>query len=469
METRKPVVAFVGFGEVNSPRDLIERKCAAARDALVAQSVDVVDIGVVSDDPEGKDVRRAQEALAKARFDCIVLCVAGWIPSHAVVDTIIDWRHVPVVLWGLCGQTEGGRLVTTADQAGTSALRQPLVDLGFTVRYVYERPGAATHAGEVASFARAACAARLLRHSRIGLMGFRDMRLYGTLHDGVSLRRVVGPDVEAFEMLEMVQRAEKVPDADVKETLDYIRRSWTFQKAAPQEALEQGARYYCALAAKVRERGYEAVSLIDVDGMKKLLGFPPGMLMALLADRLGVCTIPENDTLGAVTQLCVRCLTGQIGAYLEHYEFYDDCLLMGVPDYVPAEVVDGKVTILPSTFGALGQSMLNVSRLKTGRVTLCRLVSSGDRYRMHAVAGEARTPRAWEEAGWAPPAPQLPGLEIALDSPVEEFAQKVLGQHYVLAYGDCRRTIGDLCAVLGVEAVQEDEVRCPRTEVRWCL
>ena len=27
MELRKPKAGFVGFGEVNSPRDLIERKC----------------------------------------------------------------------------------------------------------------------------------------------------------------------------------------------------------------------------------------------------------------------------------------------------------------------------------------------------------------------------------------------------------------------------------------------------------
>jgi L-fucose isomerase-like protein len=453
MQQPKPVIAFIGFGEVNSPRDLIEAKCATARDQLAAQGVDVVYVEPVSDDAAGRDVQRAQEALRQAHVDCIVLCVAGWIPSHAVVDTIIDWKHVPVVLWGLCGQTENGRLVTTADQAGTSALRQPLVDLGFNLRYVYERPDKSSRASQVASFARAAQAARHLRHSRVGLMGFRDMRLYGTLYDGVSLRRVVGPDVEAFEMLEMVQRAEKASTADVNETLDYIKRSWTFAKPAPQEALAQGARYYCGLAEKVRERHYDAVSLIDVDGMKKLLGFPPGILMALLADRLGVCTIPENDTLGAVTQLCVRYLTGQAGAYLEHYEFMDDRLLMGVPDYVPAEVVDGGVTILPSTFGTLGQSMLNVSRLKTGRVTLCRLSSSGDRYRMHVVSGEAKQPRRWEEAGWQPPAPQLPGLEVVLDSPVEEFAQKVMGQHYIVSYGDNGSIIGDLCRILGVEVV----------------
>ena len=85
----------------------------------------------------------------------------------------------------------------------------------------------------------------------------------------------------------------------------------------------------------MRERGYQGVSLIDVDGMKKLLNFPPAMVFMLLAEDPGVCTIPENDALGAVTQLIVRYLTGQAAAYLEFYEFMEDRVLAGVPDFVP--------------------------------------------------------------------------------------------------------------------------------------
>jgi hypothetical protein len=72
---------------------------------------------------------------------------------------------------------------------------------------------------------------------------------------------------------------------------------------------------------------------------------------------------------------------------------------------------------------------------------------------LHLVSGTARRPHRWEEAGWAQPAPQLPGLEIALDSPLEEFAERVLGQHYILSYGDNRGALSDLCRLLGVEVV----------------
>jgi hypothetical protein len=72
---------------------------------------------------------------------------------------------------------------------------------------------------------------------------------------------------------------------------------------------------------------------------------------------------------------------------------------------------------------------------------------------MHIATGEAVAPRRWEEAGWEQPAPQLPGLEIILDGPVGDFARKVLSQHYILAYGDHRDQIIDLCGLLGVEVI----------------
>ncbi len=292
---------------------------------------------------------------------------------------------------------------------------------------------------------------KALQGSRVGMMGYRDMNLYATLYDGVSLRKRLGTEVECFEMLEMVQRADRASPEAVAAVLETIRQKWVFERPANPDFLEKGIRYYLALREKTLERKYQAVSLIDVDGMKKLLGFPPAMIFMLLADELNVCTIPENDVLGAVSQLITRALTGQPSAYLEFYEFFADGVLMGVPDYVPSGVVDGPVKVTPTSFGGLAGGLLNTSRLKTGPVTLCRLGSSGDRYTLHVVTGDAVTPKPWEEAGWTPPAPQLPGLKIRLHAGMDDFAQKVLGQHYILSYGDNTALFRDFCRLTGIE------------------
>lgn len=450
---RKPRAGFVGFGEVNIPPEIIERKCLEARRELENKEIELIYTNPVSDDPEGEDASRACEELKKKDFDFLVVCIAGWIPSHTVIRVINDFSHKPMLLWGLSGYMENGRLITTADQAGTTALRRTLEDLGYRFKFVYNSIYQSPKMAKIEDFARAARATMLLKSSKIGMMGFRDMNLYATLFDGVSLRGKIGPEVEFFEMLEIVQKIEKLDRKAVDDVVESIKNKWVFEKLPDQKILEKGVKFFLAIKEKIEERSYQAVSLIDVDGMKKLMKFPPAMILMLLADELAVCTIPENDTLGGVTQLIVKYLTGQIGAYMEFYEFMEDRVLMGVPDYVPSEIVEGSVKVTSTSFGGFGEGILNVSNVKTGRVTLCRLSSKGDRYTMHIVTGEAVEPRRWEEAGWKPPAPQLPSLEVILDDTVEEFAENVLSQHYIISYGDNTRILTDFCKLLGIEII----------------
>lgn len=444
--------AFVGFGEVNTPTELIIKKCTDAEAALKHEGLELVSVYPVTDDSEEKDVWRAIDALRGKDFDFLVLCIAGWIPSHAVVKVTEQFRHKPMVLWGLCGWTEGDRLVTTADQAGTTALRKTFADLGYTFRYFYDIIGKNSSANRVAEFGIAAAAAIRLRSAKAGMAGYRDMNLYGTLCDGSSLKRVVGPEIETFEMLELEQRYQALSDQAKQEVIDDEISQWKFLKPAQPESLKKAAGYYLAAKGIIEERGYDAVSLKDVDGMKKLLGFPPAPIFMLLSDCLGVCMVPENDCLGSVTQLMVKYLTGQCAYYLEFYEFFKDRVLAGVPDFVPAEAVDGDVIVMPAAFGELSEGILNVSKLTTGELTMCRLACENGEYVMHMVKGTGVTPRKWEEAGWTQPAPQLPGLEILLPD-VEDFAEKVMCQHYIISYGDNTEKMKNLCAILGIRVI----------------
>lgn len=445
-------IAFVGFGEVNTPAEIIERKCRAAEESLRAAGLGLVSVYPVTDDYEERDIKRAVAALKKESFDALVVCIAGWIPTHAVVKVTEHFREKPMVLWGLCGWTEGERLVTTADQAGTTAIRKTFFDLGYDFKYVYDIVGLPSRVERVKNYCIAASAAAKLRHARAGMAGYRDMNLYGTQADGPSLKRVVGPEIETFEMLEIAQRYEGITEEEKQAVIDTAMSRWEFLKAADPESMKRAAGYYLATRAICDERGYEAISLKDVDGMKKLLGFPPAPIFMLLSDEAGLCTIPENDSLGCITQLMVKYLTGQCAFYLEFYEFFTDRVLAGVPDYVPAEVTDGGVRVMPAAFGELSEGILNVSRVKTGEVTMCRLTAVNGEYYMHMVKGEGITPRRWEEAGWTQPAPQLPGLEILLDD-VPGFADKVMCQHYIISYGDNTELITDLCDILGIEVM----------------
>lgn len=446
-------IGFIGFGEVNTPVEVIIRKCGAAEKALRAEGLDLVSVYPVADDYEETQVNGAVRKLAKEPFDALVVCVAGWIPTHAVVKVTEHFRHLPMVLWGLCGWYEGDRLVTTADQAGTTGLRATFEGLGYTFKYVYDVMGKKTKSDVVASYCRAAIAAKELRSAKVGMAGYRDMNLYGTLYDGISLKQTTGVEIETFEMLEMQQRYEKITDAEKKRVVENRIKKWHFLKPANDAAMMKAAGYYLAVKQIAEERHYKSISIKDVDGMKKLCGFPPAPIFMLLSED-GYTTIPENDCLGAVTQLLMNKLTGQLAGYLEFYEFFETSVLAGVPDFVASDMVDGDTyTVLPAAFGLLDQGILNVSKVKTGTVTMSRLVCKQGKYTMQILLGNGKTPPKWEECGWDQPAPQLSALEIEIPD-VERFAENVACQHYIVTYGDNRAAIRNLCGILGID-VQE--------------
>ncbi len=398
-------------------------------------------------------MKDAVKRLSAESFDALVVCVAGWIPTHAVVKVTEQFRHLPMVLWGLCGWYEGERLVTTADQAGTTGLRATFEGLGYTFKYVYDVMGKKTKSDVVASYCRAAVAAKEMRSEKVGMAGYRDMNLYGTLYDGVSLKQKTGIEIETFEMLEMQQRYEKITDAEKEKVVEERIKKWHFMKPANPDSMKKAAGYYLAVKAIAEERNYRSISIKDVDGMKKLCGFPPAPIFMLLSED-GYTTVPENDSLGAVTQLMMNKLTGQLAGYLEFYEFFDESVLAGVPDFVACDMVDGDTyTVLPAAFGLLDQGILNVSKVKTGTVTMSRLTFKDGKYTMQIILGDGKTPPKWEECGWDQPAPQLSALEIKIPD-VERFAENVACQHYIITYGDNRQAIRNLSAILGIEVAE---------------
>ena len=436
--------AFVGFGEVNSPQELIKTKCLKALEEVKSLGIEIVSTDPVTDDPEGIDVNRAIKDLKKDDFDILIICIAGWIPSHAVIAITNEFKSKPMILWGLAGDIENGRLVTAAPQAGTTALRKVFDDLGYKFKYIYNIIGKPSPLDKIKSFALAAKAVILMESTKVGMMGFRDMKLYNTLFEGLSLKVKTGTEIEFFEILEMLQLSENIGHKEIQPLLDKIKREWDFEKPANEDFLKKGVSYYLAIKKIAEENKFDAISLKDVDGMKKLLDFPPAMIFMLLSDEMKLCTIPENDAMGAVTQLIVKHITGQCAAYLEFYEFFENSVLLGVPDFVPAEVVDGKVRVTPAAFGNISGGLLNISTMKTGKLTMARLSNTGDQYTMHICTGEGKL-ISWEEAGWDYPAPQLPSLEIFLDTSIEDFAQKISGQHYIIAYGNHVQALNDFC------------------------
>ncbi|MHB9036182.1 MAG: hypothetical protein ACYC64_05915 [Armatimonadota bacterium] len=442
-------VAFVGFGFFGYPKELIESRCDKALEAVKSLGYEVVSSAPVFSIEEA--LRAVAELKSGAPFDAVVACIASWTETPNVTDVLREFLHLPICVWSLGGFTEDGRLVSPAAPAGATALRWPLEMMGAKFKLIYDAPDAPLGIEKVGDFLDVAGAARKLRDTRIGIMGYADMGLYTTMFDGASLRRQIGPEVESFDLYELDQKVQKVPEDKVQTVVAKMKQDWAMDGSADDETLGRLARVYLALEEKISERRYQALSLKCVCGMSAHYGLTPCMAQSMLGDRVNV--VCECDVPGAVTQTMLNHLTGQPTTFLEIYEFWPDRVLMGVCGFAPFSFADGPINVKKSGWAGFS-GLYNTTNMKTGKMTLARLASKGDKYYLHVTTGTAARPRKWEESGWAPPAPNFPSVEMILDGSQTHFEQNVMGQHYHVVYGDCKEKLKDLATLLGIEIIE---------------
>ncbi len=440
---------FIGFACSSYPREIVGPMTEKALASVQALGVECVAAGMCSTFAEAD---AAVRLLQKNEFDFIIACLPSWIETPVILRVLMEFRHKPVLVWGLGGYTQNGSLVSPAAPAGTSALRDVLDRFGFRFKHIYEWPDAPLRPERVRDFALAVQTVKNLSHARIGMMGYADMGLYTTMFDGVSLRARIGPEVEVFDMLELTQKQEEIDAKELQTFVSHIRKEWQFQQPVADVTLERLGRITLAAEKLVEERGYNAISFKCVEGMKKYMQFPPCLVQSIIGDKIpAIC---EDDALGLVTQLILKSLTGQATTFVETYEFFQDRILVGVCGFAPGSFVCGpKCASVYGGWGGLNAGVMSTSQLQTGTVTVARLGYRGEEYFLHVLKAEGLQPRRWEELGWNAPAPQFPGLELKLDIPVEQFVDKIISQHYLIAYGDHVDAVKQVAALLGIGMV----------------
>lgn len=441
---------FVAFSSSSYPRDVVGPMTDGARQALQSQGVGLVDAGLCS---TFEQADAAIGVLKTHDVDYLVVCVPSWIETPVVMRVLMNFRNLPVLVWALGGFTRDGSLVSPAGPAGTSAMRGVLEQFGFRFKLIYEWPDTPLRPERVEEFAIAVQTVKTLAHARIGMMGYADMGLYTTMCDGVSLRAKIGPEVDVFDMLELVQKQDTLTAEELQTFIGNLRSRWRFEQPVADTTLERVAKITLAAEKLIAERGYSAISFKCVEGMKKYMQFPPCLIQCILGDKIP--TICEDDAMGLVTQILLKSLTGQATTFVETYEFFADRILVGVCGYTPCSYVAGQnCASVYGGWGGLNAGVMSTSPMKTGTVTVARLGYRGENYFIHLAKAEGVKPRRWEELGWNAPAPQFPGLELELDVPVQQFVDRIVSQHYLIAYGDHVEAVKQVAKLLDIKVIE---------------
>ncbi|MGQ9515313.1 MAG: hypothetical protein ACUVTL_09770 [Thermoproteota archaeon] len=396
------------------------------------------------------DVDGAVSKMKKEEFDFITALLPSWAEPPTIVNTLMPFLSKPILLWTLSSIKERDVLIAPAGAAGMSAVRYPLKAMGAKFKVVFGNPESNHVNDEILSFARAASAITRMFSSRIGIFGYADMGSYTAGFDQISLRSKLGVEVEDFEVHRLLLRAGEIDDGRADEFISKHLKEWKMDRTVAIEDLRKTIKVFLALREIIEERRFNAVSMKCVYGLPIYHGITPCIPLALAGEKIPV--VCESDVLGLVTELIMDSVSGQRSVYLEFYDIFEDRVLMGVCGVMPQSILEDKPRLYKYAWGKLTGLMV-VGSMKTGKITLARLASAGDRYTMHITLGDAIKPRTWHEIGWQLEAPVYPSLEIKLGKRTAEFTENILAQHYHLVYGDYTRELVELCKLLGIEVV----------------
>ena len=398
------------------------------------------------------DAEKVADTLKEQKVDLFILKFVSWHITINAMYVLKNFRDVPLLIWGIGGTYDDtGKLHAPAAGAGITGFIPVAKEMGFKYKTIMEKPGAPHEYKKVADYIYAVSCAKTIKAARIGLIGYADMGLYTCAYDKTALFKKIGIDIENYDGYIIADLMNAIPKDRVKETMEWIRSTTKAQNTIADEPLERVTRLYLAMKDKADGRQLDAISVKCVDGITKL-GFNPCLAQSLLADK-DLSVICECDAYGLVTSIILSTVTGCTSAFVEHYEVFDNSVLVGVCGFIPRDFIDGDFEIKSANLGEYNTGISNVSRLKTGEVTYGRFYNDNGKFKMFLSHAMTKPNPKWTELGWEEPTPDFPAALLEPEMPVDEYLDKVPGQHIIMVYGDYVEQVKSVCELLGIEVV----------------
>lgn len=411
---------------------------------------------------EGIEPERAIKELKAGDWDFLFINIINWIDTRGVFRVLHEFRNEPMILYSFGGFTdhegrfgEKGTLISPAAGAGSTSLRLPMEQWGIKFKYLFNAPDTAMDIDGILSFARAARTMKLLRHARLGMIGFNDMGLYTTSLNPSKLRSLIGPEMESMDLLQLKRKMDIIPDEEVKLEVKRVSADWEYPIGKPEdEVVEKAVRLYMATVSICKEKKFDTFSYKCVDGIDLEMGLTHAIPSSLVADA-GFPYVDENDLGNSVAQLMLKSISGKQVTFIEHYEHHPDWILLGEDGYCPADFIEGKPQIKYMSTVLL-KGIAHCSNMKKGHMTLACLSETKEGYRMHIVTGEGRERPKWVEMGV--PLPSWPSVKFYTDVPVKQVLNHVQSQHFAAVYGTYVHELTDLCKLLDIEVVVDSVI-----------
>lgn len=292
-----------------------------------------------------------------------------------------------------------------------------------------------------------------LASSKVGLVGGRVPGFYTSNCDELRLRAAMGTEVEIIDLLEIVDTANKLSDAESRQGMEAVRKTAACCCEKVEKELPAAGKMYKAFLKTAQKYAVNAYAVRCWPEWSDIFGIAPCSTIGMLNnDRIP--TSCEGDVLGAVLMKIQASLTGGIPFFADliSFDYAQNTAVLWHCGAAPSAICRKfEETTLSQHFrvdGGNKKGLTNEFSLKPGPVTLAQLDEDGDGYRMLIAKGTALDTEPFIRGN---------PLNVKFDCSIEKLIGTIMCEgfkhHYTMVHADIENELIELCRWLGIAPV----------------
>lgn len=423
------------------------------RGSIEGLGMKVVDCGAIA--RTGQQMTAQAEHLRREAIHALVIYVGTWTYSNTAVMAALR-ADVPVVVWA-------SSKLETFGIVGGSIVRGALEEVGVPNFILYGDCADAATLAKLKHYLLGIAGATKLRGMIYGEGGGRSMGMYTARIDPSEWMSRFGIDVDNFDQVDVIRRAEKYPKAEAEKFLDWMRGEFGGIEVRDEVMLAQ-IRMYFALRDVIKEKNYDFIAvkcLPELPSCYTTFCVAHALLNDTADDGFGgrssYVAACEADANGALTMQILNNISGGTTMFTDvlYYDYAENMVRMCNCGSQPTDFASSRKNVTWVTEGlrefdwVMGGACPRYVG-KPGRLTVARLSRVKGRYVMLIATGNAlEMPlEKIKETN-----SQQPHVFVKLDCPQDRFVESLRSNHIHVTQGDWKEELLVTCKVLDIEPV----------------
>lgn len=385
----------------------------------------------------------------KAQEVDVIVMVYGAFTGDDVASYFSEMLNVPLILWAPYEVPfeKEDRLYANALCSMTmnaAAVRR----LGTICHTVYGSKEDERAASKVRNLLMAYHTIKAMKHTNLGLLGYRPTAFYNCSFDESLIRRTFGVKIEETDLKVVFDKMDALPKEVYEADMKKMEETYPTDQL-PEGHLENHSRLYLALKEVMKEQQYDFGTLKCWPEMGNLHTTPCAVLGRLADDGINIGC--EGDVDAELTQMAEYYLTGEpsfITDLINIDEEKNVITFWHCGNAAPS-LCNSKYGIEMRNHPLAGQGTAFYGSLKPGRVTAARFCNIDGQYKLFLLKGEAVDMDRYTKGCMA---------NVRVERPVREVIEKIIDEgiphHYSLVWEDVAEALKQVCALLSIPVIE---------------